>query len=199
MMETQIKSRHNYSRSANRKPSKFNDNVRAISAGAKFTQFELDTLSKHHADAITISDMTKVLPYRVPMQNALKSKGFPAPSNINDLSQSFYQNIVRKSKYGNHYTYIEGNPVLHKMSYENNSVTSTINTIPAIFSFIDGGSDDPTLNAQFCRDKKDINDFIIAKNNGENTDNVIVANGTISFNPWIVGLLTIIIVYLMIK
>jgi len=185
--------------SLEQKTGGLNPNIRAVSLGAKFTDKELDTMSKNHADAIVISDLSEILPYRVCMQNALKTKGYPCPPDIFNLTRGFYENIVKKNVNGKHYQHVEGNPILHKLYVDQNVVAATVGIIPAATSFINAATNntDPTQDAQIIQDSNDIQAFITAKQNGQSTDNLVASN--MSLNPWIIGIVVIAILYFMFK
>ena len=173
-----------------------NPRIFAVSLGAKFTPEEKEMLSKNNADAILTSDLTKVLPYRVAMSNALKKRGYPVPSNIADLTNSFYSNVVKNSTYAKHYQHVEGNPILRKLNSHADAtvITSLIPIIPAATSYINyaTNTNDPTIDAQLIQDAQDIVDFIHAKQNGQATDNLPV--GSFAVNYWFIAIFVVLLI-----
>jgi hypothetical protein len=182
---------------------KINPNICHISGNAKFTMSELDKLRKLNASQAQINTLAEILPMRVLMQKALKRKGYPVPPDISDMAQAFYDNIIKNSPVGKHFAYIEGNPVIYKMSKQNHAsqavVTSLAELVPAITSFVSASySKSSQINdPQLIQDANDIKAYIAAKQAGMPTDNL--PTGTTSMNKGFMVLLGVVVVVVLIK
>jgi hypothetical protein len=173
-----------------------NPNVRAVSACANFNASDIEALKVNHATGDDVNKVKTLLPMRLLMQNALKRKGYPVPSDILALTNSFYNNIVKKTEQGKHFEHAEGNPILYKLHADSNVIAATIDIIPAATNFINYAvsNNNPQLDAQLINDALDIRDYINAKRMALATDNFPVSS--FSINPWFVGGIILVIILL---
>lgn len=174
-----------------------NPRIRAISRAAQFTSEEHAKLANNHADFKATKAVASILPSRILMKKALQRGGYPAPENIIELTNSFYNNIVKNSKNGKFFEHVEGNPLLYKLHADANVIASTVAIIPAATSFINDAlsNNDPNRDYELIADAQDIVAFIQMKMSGIPTDAIAVESFAI--NPWFIAslLLGIILIF----
>lgn len=184
-----------FSNHIEQKTGGLNPAVYAVSGNAKFTSADMETLRVNHATGEDVNKIKAVLPMRLAMQNALKRKGYPVPTDIVALTNSFYSNIVKKTEAGKNFQHAEGNPILYKLHADANVIAATVDIIPAATGFINYAisNSDPALDAQLINDAYDIRDYINAKRAGVATDNLPVSK--LSVNPWFIAFLVVILIF----
>jgi hypothetical protein len=170
-----------------------NPRIRAISKAAQFTANDRAAMANDHADFTAKGKLAQILPARMLMENALRRKGFPVPNNITSLSNSFYNNIVKGSKFGKNFEHVEGNPILYKLHADANVTAAAVAIIPAATSFIAYAlaNNDPTLDTELTQDAMDITDFINMRKQGIPTDAIPVQNFAI--NPWFIAFILVLL------